>query len=234
MAGNGKGKSIARRIVRGVVLLVVVVGLVAGYLWWRWSSVPAYWEDNRAFLESTDGAQLSRMAEVVEKRVPMDVSRIEVADTETVRLTFEDMNAWLAQRMNGWLNYRGWQLPPEVTQPMVAAEGDLLVFAVKYVGEGMDQVLSIVMDIGVEEDGRCRLRFVRARGGKLSLPAGKILDQLDLGSYSDQIVYESGSEPSLLFEPVFAIDPNRNTRLVDVEVDAEAVSLIVRNERKQR
>jgi hypothetical protein len=221
-------------LVAGVVVIGLPIGMIALFAWWRWSSEPAYWNENRAYLEATPAQELDRVAEAFEKRVPMEVSLIPVGQTREVRLPLAEINAWLARRLGPWMGQQGQQLPEHMLDPMVAGDGHRLVVAVRYDSADLQRVFSIVCDYDTLEDGRGRLRIVEARGGNLSLPIQTLLGQMDPADLTGEgVQYLGDGDPTWLFDPLFPVDTNRNARLVSATVDGEDLVLEVRSENRR-
>lgn len=226
-----------------VVLVVVSLVLIGRHLW---RSEPAYWTQHTAFLADTDVPTQRRMADDAFNRVMSELSYAkgykpvqtgEKVDPDslgvrTIRLGFEEANAWLAQSLNAWLENRGQRMPAGISDPMLASEGDDLVAAFRYHKGEVDQVFSVLLMLEFQPNGQAVLSINGLRGGRLPLPTGSILERLPdvagAAEHSRAIKVLMGEQP---FDPILPIDGTRQARIIGMRVDDEGVELTLRAER---
>lgn len=229
-----------------LVLIAVTAGLIGRHLW---QSEPAYWTRHQVFITETDVPTQQRVADDAFNRVMSELSYSrgyrpagsgEQTDPDnlgvrTIRLGFEEANAWLAQSLGAWLENRGQQMPAGISNPMLAAEGGDLVAAFRYQKGEVDQVFSVLLMLEFESDGRAVLSINGLRGGRLPLPTQSILDRLpDVAGeaeHSRAIKVLMGEQP---FDPILPIDGTRQARIIGMRVDDEGVELTLQAERVRR
>jgi len=228
-----------------VTMLLAAVGIGRGL----WQDEPKYWKWNQYFLEQTPQVELADMADRAFNRVLGELSQSrgyrpatqmesdppaeEVPRVRTIRLNFDQVNAWLDQRFAGWMENQQRQLPRGVSSPMLSSHAGRLVVAFRYESEEITQVFSVFLSLTPLDDGQATLQIQGVRGGRLPIPVGMALDQLPAADD------ESGEDPSGLlgvvlgghpFDPILPIDGTRHARIIGLSVDETTMSLTVRAE----
>lgn len=256
-------------VLLGLIGLMTVAG-AAGY--WMWQGEPEHWEAIQSYFQQADEAELTRMAEDVENRTLRELSQAdgsttrgaastsgatsgsgsgsgsgdapELDDIRTLELSYRRINAWLAYRLEPWLENQNAELPEAIARPMVTTHrGDLvLAFRLELPDSQVSQVMSIVFDVEMVEAGRARLVWKRTFAGRLPLPSRWVRQQV-----IEQVAEQAGGErrPRELaalyevldgepFEARLDIDATRRARLVDLEVGESGVELTLRIEPRPR
>lgn len=227
-----------------MVLVLLVLGTV-GVVRHLWHSEPGYWTANQAYT-SGDRSALTDEADRAFNRVMSELSndsgyRPQPGENDpgaygvrTIRLSFDEANAWLATRLNDWLVNQHRELPAGVSEPMLTSDGDSLIAAFRYrnAGKQIDQVFSVWLDMKFLDDGRATLHIEGVRGGRMPLPTKMVLEKLPsaTGAHahrSDVIAVLLGQEA---FDPVLPIDGSRQARIIGMSVDKDSVSLKLRAE----
>jgi hypothetical protein len=93
---------------------------------------------------------------------------------QTISLTLDEANAWIAARLDDWLENRYQRLPQGVKDPMLAIEQGQPVLAFKYETDQLQTVVSFVFDLTIGGDGRATLKLLKMRAGKLPVPANLV------------------------------------------------------------
>ena len=256
MSKPRRKRSSFRRVVLSVlVVIVLIVAAAAGWTYWRWTQVPAYWQAHERFLEQTDAAALERAAERTRDRVLRELTRLErpissgartaPAKARTLRLPLERINAWLATRLDDWLANQDKALPPGVGPVMVAIDQGKPIIAFAYrpdaqaartqPGEAKTKrIISLVMDLSINEQGKARaeLRAVRVNG--LRLPRERVLARLreqfegqPRAPMLDRLLAVLKGKP---FDPVWPLD-SRQVRVLNFQVTDEAMVVRFRHEK---
>jgi hypothetical protein len=111
-----------------------------------------------------------------------------------------------AELINGWLAYdvernHPHLLPPEVHDPRVQIEDDLLKIAFRWSGSSFSSVVSCQLEVYLQEPNVVAIRIQHARAGKLPLPLAGIVQSFvdsahDAGLLIDQ--RQIDSDPLLL------------------------------------
>ena len=224
-----------------VTMLIAAIGIGRGL----WHSEPKYWVMNQYFLELTPQAKLSNMADRAFNRVlgelsqssgykPVDPTHAPQGyGVRTIRLEFDEANAWLDQRLNDWLKNQGHRLPAGLSGPMLASNGERLVVAFRYESDEIDKVFSVLLLLDILDDGRAVLTIDGVRAGRLPIPVDTAMKQLPNAGDG-----KSGDQPDLFdtlmsgrpFEPILPIDGTRHARIIGLAVDDTGLMLTVRAE----
>ena len=245
-----------------VILAILAVTLAAGVGYWMWNSTPDYWEANQQALASTTREQQERMADDAFNRLTSTftaargesrsagppaagaqsgelqasadqaTTATEASPDRTVKLTYNEVNAWLATRLEDWLANQGTSLPKEVRDFMIAKEGDNLVAAFQFDTPQLQQVVSLVLDVAMTPEGLMRVAVVRVRGGTLPLPIEELLQGIREGS-PDAVSEEdfdrlAGALDGQTFEPEFKIDGSRTARITHFKMLDDGVEVTAR------
>jgi hypothetical protein len=231
-----------------LMLLALLALLAVGIGRHLWQSEPDYWTRNQTFTASTSEVRLTDMADRAFNRILSELSDsrgYKPAETgtggataeqslgvRTIRLGFEEANAWLATRLDGWLVNQKRSLPAGVSGPMLASGGDSLVAAFHYQNQEVDQVFSVLLSLEFTDDGQAVLSVDGVRGGRLPLPKGAVLDQVpglakDDDQRSQTVAVLLGQQP---FDPILPIDGARRARIIGMKVDGSGVALVVQAE----
>ncbi len=156
------------------------------------------------------------------------------ADTQPepklIHMSMNEVNAWMNQRLNGWLVNQGKSLPKEVKRPMLAAEGDKLVLAFRYESARVSQIISVKLDVDIRDNGQAVLSVIQVRGGRLPLPARSVGNQL--AEHREKLQKEQASRIKKLTETLDgatldAILPlgQEDFRLLDIKVDPTGIEM---------
>lgn len=197
---------------------------------------------NIEFLDSggDDGA-LSELASRIERGLLADLSgklpssgqdSPEPAAHETIFLSFDQINAWLAVRLPQWAAHKNIPIPRALSHFMVAADNGSLVVAFQYDTPGVRQIFSILVDLHVLPNGRAKVVQRGVRAGKLPIPFRLIRKYL--APYTGARRFKEleavlGGRP---FDAVFNHpgDSSQTLRLVDLTVRDDGVAVTLRRE----
>lgn len=191
--------------IRMRILLLVLLGLLClggGRMYWLWKTPPVYWQKHQQFLEQTSPEKRMAIAQLVEQRILDQLSFVssepsrrvggELAGTENailsaavgtgnvVFITLEEINAWLDQRLRDWAGHQGRAIPDYVSDPMVAIEGENLILAFRFDQPEFKQVISAVTRIQIEtgssdKTGNATVQVLKIRTGQLAIPGIKAM-----------------------------------------------------------
>jgi hypothetical protein len=228
-----------------VMTLITAVGVGRGL----WVNEPAHWIRNRRFLDQTPKAQLAELSEQAFNRILSELSgssgylpvdpgegptgNAEALGVRTIRLGFDEANAWLNERLDDWLENRQRRLPAGLSDPMLASDSGRLIVAFRYKTGEIDQVFSVLMSLKFLDDGMAVLSIDGVTGGCLPLPTGSVIKRLPGAAGSEDanrskaIAVLLGQQP---FDPVLPIDGSRRARIIGLKVDDQGVGLVVQAE----
>lgn len=219
-----------------------------------WHAQPGYWVRNQYFLEQTSKARLTDLADQAFNRFvgelsdsrgyrggrghpPNDTGQGAATSdglkVRTIRLSFNEANAWLDQRLGDWLVNQNKSLPAGLSSPMLAGEDGRLVLAVRVKQAQFDKVVSVAMSLGFTDDGRAVLVLQGAKVGRLPLPMRTLLNRFATsqdaeGTAKSQVLaFLQAQEP---FDPILPIDGTRRARIIGLEMDDQGLSLTVQAE----
>lgn len=233
-------------IVLGLLIVLGLILFVSGRSLWR--SEPAYWTANQSFIANTSEVELTDLADRAFNRILSELSysrgyhQVDTGaggsatkqslGTRTIRLGFEEANAWLATRLDDWLVNQKRELPAGITGPMLASAGSSLAAVFRYKSPEVDQVFSIFMSLEFLDNGQAMLSVDGVRGGRLPLPTKTVLGQLpgvneDDAQRSQTIAVLLGQQS---FDPVLPIDGTRQARIIGMKVKEDGLYLVVQAE----
>ena len=232
-------------VLLSLVLFAALALVIGRHLW---ASEPAYWTQNQSYIAQTDPDRLTDVADRAFNRILSELSnsqgyKTDPNDTDpramgvrSIRLDFDEANAWLATRLDDWLANQKRRMPDGVSDPMLQAQGDLLVAAFRYRNRDVDQVFSVLLSMTFLDNGQAVLSIDGLRGGRLPLPTSTLLDKLPRHAGEDArgthtLAVLLGEAP---FDPILPIDGDRQARIIDMRVDPQSVSLIVQAEPTER
>lgn len=150
--------------------------------------------------------------------------------TKVVFLTLEEINAWMDQRLRDWASNQGSEIPDYISDPMVAIEGDNLVFAFQFDKPEFRQVVSAVTKVEInkqrsDESEQARIRVVEVRMGRLGLSAVRAVGGADESSALAEIA--TGITDALdgkVFDPVVRIN-RQKVRAVSFKLKHEPLGM---------
>lgn len=233
-------------LLAGVVL--VLLGAVG--VWWLYASEPAAYERRRDFVLQTDTAELAAMAQDAENRLaavasgrlPAGVPTFEpVPDgasgregTTPVRVTFDELNAFLAVRLPVLLAHQGESMPAAVKSLTVWNDGGRPAITVDYDGSELDAVVTATFDVtpltGDRPGGTLRVAGVRV--GLLPLPWSWVVSAVEgaAGGRLDPAAVQAltSLRDGLAFPGVVRLENGRTLRVTRWRVLEDAVELDIR------
>ncbi len=212
-------------------ILVMILTMVI-----LWKSKPAYWHHNKKLLAS-DNATLQQLASTLEQQMLRDLSGSpeNISTTRTLRLSFDQANAWLNVKLEDYLANRDLKLPREIRNIMLAGDEGVLILAFEYHNGTINQVLSFEIQPSFAPDGRqFQLKLLRAKAGALPLPIKTLRNQIarqspQAGGQIDGILATLNGRwlESVQFHPG---DARQNLRLTGIGITPEGLNLTLRSE----
>ncbi len=217
----------------GLLLAVLTVAGWIGWAVWQVRSTPAYWQEHREFIERTPSLDLEKLGRALELDVPREWTRpVGGGDgVRTVRLPLDQVNAWLAVRLEDYLANQGRSLPAGIGSVMMAGRDGKLVVAAEYTGGPLPQVVSATFGVESPDDGPARVRLERVAAGRRSLPSKWLAERIaeeDIESDTLRRALETVAAGEAVGPVVLPVDAYREAELLDAAVTPEAVELTVR------
>lgn len=220
-------------------MLLVIVLLVGGAItvYTLWTGRPAGWNEIDQYLASQTPEQLAADAVALENRLPSEWTSRRGTPTapaeRTIRIEEAEANAWLQHRVRGWARSAGVEIPSQVGQAAVWTEDDNIVLAVKIDVEGFSQVIGATISLNVTPDGAMTAKVASVQAGRLPMPTQTLIEQSGITSHPDfeQVApWIDKAINGMSFEPVHPVDETRQVRVLGVEVQDDAVEILVRTE----
>ncbi len=225
-----------RRVLIGTVLLAVMLAGAAGVTLWRlaWMA-PARWPDVAA-----DHRQTTVLADRVEYRLAEEAHMVRPADDSwRLRITDEQVNAWLAVRLPAWIAHaQNVEWPPQLGTPQVHfAEGAIHV-GLDYDDDGRRRYLVATLQPRVL-DGQLALVLQGVAFGRLTIPGASVRTLIE--TYRDVVPERFLEDPSVKriidllvdeqrIDPVVSLSDGRRVRLVEIRAGEGDVVLRCRTE----
>ena len=257
-AGSSPGRPRSRRRAAWAVLgllVLVLAGLVVRLVW-QAAAAPAYWDDHRVFLAQTPEPELQAMAARVEQRLPGRwTAPIGGGDgVRQLRADFDEVNAWLAMRLESYLANQGLVRPAGLGPVMVREQDGQLVAAFEYDwGRWGKRVVSLrfafepvskaVPDDGGEggsaaSDAPLGVRLTSASLGRRSLPLKVVLSGLrrlpGAGSEAAAGAIAAWEQGEAVPLPTLPVDASRQASVTRVRVEPEGVAVTARARFRER
>jgi hypothetical protein len=164
---------------------VLLVGL-----WILVSQTPAFYALRRSELEEAQRAALS-------KQFLNKITRLisDIRNSRTWQAEFEEgqINGWLAQDFQS--NHAEQSLPPGVSEPRVAMEGDLLRVGFRYQRGLVDTIVQIGLRAWTPSSTQLALELHGAKAGALPLPTHqtrRVIEQIAFANDLDVSWYRNG------------------------------------------
>lgn len=153
--------------------------------------------------------------------------------TREIEMTVGEVNAWLATRSEKWLANEGLSMPEQISDPMIAIEGQRVVVGFHFSEGDFSQWVSLSLDVDTSTTGQATVRLAGVRGGRLPLPAKRALERGEEG-LADRVDKQTLQEARAALDGKtvdarFRLD-QRLATLVDFEAKGNKVILTVRVE----
>ncbi len=238
------------------ILVVVLVGLLvfAAWAWQRWQGEPeGYFHIDRelAALDSSErklraddfqelviraaqGYMLDPRTQKVQRSDGPDSEPVRLPDgqPQVVRWDWVSINTWLSDSLPEWRDKGLWPIPAETTDFRVREHNGRLMLGFRFRSGGMDQVISVIVGIELNEEGYLRLDFQRVYAGALPLP-WFILRPMLIGAI-EQVVMQPLPELIALLEGEWVkaqldaeVGMDRDVRLLDLDITHEGLAFTI-------
>lgn len=214
---------------RSVALAVITIAVTAAtVLWFVARQPPKWWSPPAA-----SDPQVRQLAERVEYRLVQEAHRARPAgDSWRLRITEEQINAWLAARLAEWFAHqRDLDWPDELSPPQVQIEPAGVIVGCSVGGDGRSRFMAARILTAFAEDG-VRLRVERLWHGRLPIPGDPIsIIRKTLAEHGGARFLQDpqtrrwlgileGAEP---VDPLIRLTDGRRIRLLGIEREADAI-----------
>lgn len=252
--GESKKRPLSRLVKRGllvVCLLVIVAGAAIFYLA---KSPPRYYAEYQRFLKTTSPERVQRLSSDVDERLealadlgveqakenaaregseiddvrPEDVH---INANKTLTLTNEQLAAMVQTHLDDWMKSRGYNMPQEVVEPMVAVDEGQLVMAFTLQSGPTSFVVSGQFSLQFMNNGYATLHLDRFLVGKLPVPAQSLSHHL-YNATGDPRLEQVGEWLSKLqdleLKPVLELENRRRARVMNYHIRDDELELTLR------
>lgn len=203
------------------VTVVLALGVIA-LVWWL-SRVPPAW-----YAPPPLDQQTIALADRAEYRLVQEAQKIRAPDQDvwTLRIRQEQINAWLAARLEQWIEHEGQRWPEQLGTPQVSIQSHAISIALPL--HGRSRTRFIVANIHpLIEDGTLRLELDRVALGRVSLPGEPLANLLEmLGEAAPEALTVPQITTAIdwlrrrdAIDPVIDLADDRRVRIVDVHLD---------------
>jgi hypothetical protein len=151
------------------LVCVGVMGLAVGVLYWSSQYVPPFYTSAVAL----DAEVAQRSSDAMLRQTTALVSDIRRGRPWQMLFTAEQINGWLAYDVPR--NHPD-LFPPEVHDPRVQIEDDLLKIAFRWTGASWSAIVSCQVEVYLHETNVIAVRIHQVRAGKLPLPLGGLVE----------------------------------------------------------
>lgn len=202
------------------VALLLVVAAGVGALS-RWLAEPQYWQQYEQWLATMPRQELLRLSRSAEQsfvtwlmgptetvgtgpqQVEAVLDKLAIAlegrrplvvpggEPRTLRLTVEQINAWLATNGRPWLDRHGLYIGGKIRNLMIAFEQRRPVLAFQVQAGSLTQIVSLVTDVTLPDAQTLHFKLNQIRGGTLGVRSGSLADPVRL--LEDQLDEEQRS-----------------------------------------
>jgi len=246
------------RTVKTLTVVALVGGAVVVYLARR---PPKVWRDYQAFIRQTSPQERDALAQGVGDKIEqmiarsqrsldesqaaadrvntqlfVDLPKEDVAIDQVVELelTNEELSALVTVWFEDWADQRGYEIPDQLQQPVLAADKGELKMAFAITHEGWSQVFGGKVSLQFTPDGMAQGSVPEMTVGSLPVPAksvGNVLrSEMPDGnaSLADQIGQWIAQMERFDFRPVLEMEHRRRARVTGISVGQNSVTLSVR------
>jgi hypothetical protein len=203
-----------------------VLAVAIGAVYWASQYVPPFY----ASAVKLDATTAQTSSDAMLRQTAAVASDIQRGRKWQALFTTELINGWLAYDVT---RNHPHLLPPEVHDPRVQIEDDLLKIAFRWSGSTFSSVVSCQLEIYLQEPNVIAIRIQNARAGKLPLPLGGIVQSFvdsaqDAGLLIDQ--RQIDSDPLLLVTLPTAANDDESLLLETFELREGGVFLAGRSQ----
>ena len=184
--GRIRRRRVRRFIAYSLTIVIALITALGCWGYYQWENTPTYWTSNQKFLESTQSNEVDQLAMSAENQVLNLFSMSMEKDQQQtnaspknktknqpiqkkLKLSNEQINAWLDRRLMAWVSNRNFQLPPEINSIMFHPENGAIALAFEYKKNQMQKVVTLLFEIQMLDNGQAMIQLTQLRGN--SLPA---------------------------------------------------------------
>ncbi|MBI1337840.1 MAG: hypothetical protein GC164_12890 [Phycisphaera sp.] len=154
----------------------------------------------------------------------------------TLSMSYDEVNAWLSVNYRRWMSDQGFQLPREVTKPILTVDDGKMLLGFSVQTDYVSQVFTTKFDLGYSSDGKCSLRLSEVRAGSLPIPTRAIGSSLQTAAPTDSKADRVGQWLEKMdrveFTPMVRVDDQRKIRVLSHRITKDGLEMLIRVERR--
>lgn len=218
-------------LVAGIALAAVTFTLVS---WMLFQHVPAWYQPVQVPPERVQAVRndLARVQDQLGERI------VNANQPFEIRITQDQINAWIAAREEMWPLSREW-LPPEIAEPFVVIQPEGVRLAATFDNGSIQTVLSVLLEIGADEQA-LHVRVADVRSGSLPVPLGWLEDLLRRAGVEQKLTASFGGQGNRKFnlKSIFEgawlpnegvwWEPERPYRVIGLDLEPGSLTLTIR------
>jgi hypothetical protein len=207
-----------------ILALVVLLALGAAAALWQMSRVPPAWYRP----PPRHDPKVAEFANQVEYRLVQEAQKIREPDHDvwTLRVREEQINAWLATRLQAWLEHEGQRWPDQLGTPQTSIGREAISLALPLIGAARTRYVTAKIT-PVIENGELRLELHRVALGRVSLPGEPLANLLaaiaDAAPQAMELSHVNTAVDWLRrregIDPVIELADDRRLRILDLQLD---------------
>jgi hypothetical protein len=152
-------------------------------------------------------------------------------DQQVIRLSINEINAWLAVKADSWLQFKGVELPPEVTSPRIWVENGNPVLGVQVNTPEVSRPISATFALRVVDDGHMSVRLLDTRAGQLRIPHSAVASHLKkLSDKNEANPALDGFDQltrGIVFDPAGYLDKLEDNRITGLTFDEQYMTITI-------
>jgi hypothetical protein len=152
-----------------------------------------------------------------------------------IELGAEQANAWLAVEFDDWLQYRDFQPPSQLSQPMVDIHDGQTTLFFTYQDDNVSQVFQANFQLKLDDPGQATLKLTHLQAGQVPVPVdamGAFISELSRSSADvEQAARWMDKIADARFKPVIKLPDGLKAQVIEYKVEHDKVIATLRIER---
>lgn len=162
------------RWLKGLFCVVLVLGIIAGGLFWAADRVPEFYRE--ALDRPVTAEQQKQEAVELVQRTEILAEQVEKPGEWTQTFTESQINSWLATEL---VDKYGEELPEEISDPRVRIEADRLLVGFRYDGEDYQGIISLALEPKLTGPRQVTIDVLSLKAGAVPVPIKTVLEEVD-------------------------------------------------------
>ncbi|QDU70902.1 hypothetical protein [Mucisphaera calidilacus] len=154
---------------------------------------------------------------------------------QTITMSYDEINAWLSQRLDSWVRNQGGQLPQFARDYLLTHKDGRLALAFRMSSDGISGWVSVFLKLQINTHDTATVTVTGIEAGHLRMPSNNI--SLRLREYAKKNA--SSSAKTLAdafngksFDPVFPMDRKTDVRVTDISTTQQGITVTIVKEKR--